>query len=808
MVKFSNKSKKIIRHAETHAMERLAEAITSYDILYGIVECSDTFAAMVLADYGITVRSFDAVRREIVHDRKNTPQAIGLRSTPRVQRAFREAKRYAQRSGSETIGSHHLLIGLLREPDGYISMFFRKAEVNPVEVIFTIFNTYPDEEDIIDIKTEFVNRFSRSAEDGASDVLNELCINMNEEAAAGKYDEIIGRDEEIRMITEVLSRKKKNNACLVGDPGVGKTAVVEGLALHIHRGTVPSVLRNKTVYSMDFTTMVSGTKYRGDFEERMKQLVTEITNRGDVILFIDELHTIIGTGAGDNSLDAANMLKPALARGDIQLIGATTYEEYKKYIETDGALERRFKPLRVAEPSIEQAIAILAGLRPAYQRFHGVQIDDEVLDACVRLSNRYITGRFLPDKAIDLLDEACARKALSRSEEGATNILTDGFKFADYNDRNCKRLNWKEFVEKDLEQCHNKEVREALGNPVTPEDIATVISTWTGIPVGELTKTEAESLLRLESRLNKRIIGQEEAVHALSRAMKRAKAGIGDPDKPLGSFLFCGPSGVGKTETAKQLALELFGSLKNLVVIDMSEYMERHSVSKIIGSPPGYVGYGEGGQLTERVRQNPFSILLFDEIDKAHPDVYNILLQILDEGHIEDAKGTSVNFKNCTIIMTANAGSHDVGGAGPIGFSKDREAGSHARMKSRIDRALRERFKPEFLNRIGEVIVFRPLTGKDLVKIANLHVQAFAERLQLSRGIHFTMTAAAKKTIAEAAYDPRHGARELARHFRMKVEDPVADILLNHYRALPRAIKCYQQRKEIKFDLIGGTEDE
>ena len=648
-------------------------------------------------------------------------------------------------------------------------------------------------------------------------VLDQYSRDLTELAADGELDPIIGRNDEIDRILQILSRRTKNNPCLIGEPGVGKTAITEGLAQRIVLGAVPPTIQGKRVVTLDMASMVAGSKYRGEFEERIKKVIQEVANSRDILLFIDELHTIIGAGGAEGAMDASNILKPSLSRGEIQLIGATTVEEYRKYIEKDPALERRFQPVMVEEPGEEETLEILRGIRPYYEQHHGVTISEEALEASVKLSRRYVNDRFLPDKAIDLMDEAASRKQLRGYQmSGQLEKIQEKLELlqqekessivrGDFEKASEIQLEQSEY-EKELKKEQKKQEKKRSGKKmtVTEEDVADVVSAWTKIPVSRLTEKESGRLLKLEDTLHKRVVGQEEAVTAVAKAIKRGRVGLKDPKRPIGSFLFLGPTGVGKTELSKALAETVFGSEDAMIRVDMSEYMEKHSVSRLVGSPPGYVGYEEGGQLSEKVRRNPYSVILFDEIEKAHPDVFNILLQVLDDGHITDSQGRKVDFKNTILIMTSNAGAQSIIAPKKLGFaSVDDEKHNYEYMKGSVMEEVRRMFKPEFLNRIDETIVFHALNRENIAKIAEILLGQFAKRCKEQMDITLKVSPAARELIAKAGYDEKYGARPLKRAIQTKVEDALAQEILEGKVKAGDKVLLGVSKEEIKFSVKG-----
>ena len=676
-------------------------------------------------------------------------------------------------------------------------------------------------EDVSLHKDEFQNgKLAKKKNLEATPTLNQYSRDLTQLAKEGGLDPVIGREEEMQRVIQILSRRSKNNPCLIGEPGVGKTAVVEGLAQNIVSGMVPDSVLNKRVVTLDLSGMVAGSKYRGEFEERIKKVLAEVKKAGNILLFIDELHTIIGAGGAEGAIDASNILKPSLARGEIQLIGATTIEEYRKYIEKDAALERRFQPVTVEEPDEEQAMAILTGLRPQYEAHHHVKITDEGIRAAVQMSERYINDRNLPDKAIDLMDEAASRvrlgsfktpKQMKETEQRIREldiILEEAVRGLRLGDAKAAREEKEELLKRHAKQIKKYHKDAEKKEPLVNEnEIAEVVSSWTKIPVKKLTADESAKLAKLEKTLHKRVIGQEEAVSAVAKAVRRGRVGLKDPNRPIGSFLFLGPTGVGKTEISKALAEAVFGNEQAMIRVDMSEYMEKHSVSKMVGSPPGYVGYDEGGQLSEKVRRNPYSVVLFDEIEKAHPDVFNILLQVLDDGHITDAQGRKVDFKNTIIIMTSNAGAQSIVSPKHLGFgSQDDEKQNYEYMKQGVMEEVRRIFKPEFLNRIDETIVFHALTKEDMKQIVTLLAKTLVERCRTQMEIELHIRDSVKAYIVETAYDPKYGARPLRRMIQSKIEDAIAEEILAGRIKRGDRVEVGLKKKEIVFEVPKSKE--
>ncbi len=757
-------------------------------ILFGLIREGTGVAARVLTANGAAEDAIREMIRDLIAPEAGAPVMERDGYSPRAQEVLEESHRQARRLGSLLTGTEHILLALLADGDNVavrimntLSLPVQKIYADTLQAIGQDPAAYRDE----------MNRKGKKR--NAAATLELYSRDLTKLAAEGKLDPVIGRDGEIRRVIQILSRRTKNNPCLVGEPGVGKTAIVEGLSARIVAGEVPDTVKNKRVLMLDLSGMVAGSKYRGEFEERIKKVIREVIEDGNILLFLDEIHTLIGAGGAEGAIDASNILKPSLARGEIQLIGATTLEEYRKYVERDAALERRFQPVTVEEPTEEEALDILKGVAHKYEEHHNVTLAPEALEAAVKLSNRYINDRKLPDKAIDLIDEASAAVRLKRMQtpreigsllaeiekldaQIERSIRMEVFSQAGELKRRQDELLGK--YEKLLQRQEKKNGRTGL--TVTQDDIAHVVSTWTKIPVEKLTEKEGERLMKLESILHRRVIGQEEAVSAVAKAMRRGRVGLQDPRRPIGSFLFLGPTGVGKTELSKALAEAMFGSENALIRVDMSEYMEGHSVSKMIGSPPGYVGFDDGGQLSEKVRRNPWSVVLFDEVEKAHPDVFNILLQVLDDGHITDSRGRKVNFKNTVIIMTSNAGAQRIVEPKNLGFAaRDDAQKNYERMKSGVMEEVKRLFKPEFLNRIDEIMVFHPLTKEDMKQIVTLLSENLVERCREQMGISLTFTAALKEYLVEKHSDLKMGARPLKRAIQTVVEDALAEEILS-----------------------------
>lgn len=788
---YTAKAKKAIDIATRISKSLHHSYIGTEHILLGLLKEGTGVASQVLADNGV---EYDKVL-ELIEELIAPGNAVAVLEdglSPRAAHVLEVSKAEAARFHSEKIGTEHLLIAMIKETECVASRLLNTLSVNVQKMYVDTLIAMG--EDVSQYKDEFQNGKPgkrKNAEGTPS--LDQFSRDLTELARDGKLDPVVGREAEIDRVIQILSRRSKNNPCLIGEPGVGKTAIVEGIAERIMGGMVPDTVLGKRVVSLDLSGIVAGSKYRGEFEERIKKVLAEVAKAGNVLLFIDEIHTIIGAGGAEGAIDASNILKPALARGEVQVIGATTIEEYRKYIEKDAALERRFQPVVVEEPTEEEAISILKGLRGQYESHHHVTITDEAVEAAVRLSARYINDRFLPDKAIDLMDEAAAkvrlhvggdpreaaelRREIAESQETLEQALSGGDLEA-AREAQTKRQELEEKLEK--LNAKAKQGGRRHHQTVGEDEIADVVSGWTKIPVKKLTEGEAARLKKLEATLHKRVIGQEEAVSAVAKAVRRGRVGLKDPKRPIGSFLFLGPTGVGKTEISKALAEAVFGQEQEMIRVDMSEYMEKHSVSKMIGSPPGYVGHEDGGQLSEKVRRNPYAVILFDEIEKAHPDVFNILLQVLDDGHITDSQGRKVDFKNTIIIMTSNAGAQAIVEPKKLGFaSGNDEKQNYERMKGSVMEEVRRIFKPEFLNRIDETIVFRALNKDDMKQIVGLMTKELAKRCETQLGITLVVRDAAKQYIVDKAYDPKYGARPLRRKIQDEIEDPLAEKLLD-----------------------------
>ena len=790
-IRYTTKAKKAIDLAGKMSKSLHHHYIGTEHILIGLLKEGTGVAAQVLNENGVELDKVMQLIEELIAPDAQVLTVEAKEYSPRALQVLEGAAREASRFHSEEIGTEHILIAMMKETECVASRLLNTLAVNIQKMYVDILIAMGEDASLY--KEDFMN--GRPVKKAVLDtpVLNQYSRDLTALAAQGALDPLVGRQDEIDRVIQILSRRTKNNPCLIGEPGVGKTAIVEGIAERITTGMVPDTVAEKRVVSLDMSGIVAGSKYRGEFEERIKKVLQEVRAAGNILLFIDELHTIIGAGGAEGAIDASNILKPALARGELQMIGATTIEEYRKYIEKDAALERRFQPVTVEEPTEEEAVQILEGLREQYEKHHQVKITDEAVSAAVRLSARYINDRFLPDKAIDLMDEAAAkvrlraggkpeevvelRHHINRLEEEMLVFLHDG----DVEGAKQKK-NEKEECEEQLAKIQAKTKKDSRSKKlkVTEDDIADVVSGWTKIPVRKIAEGEAARLRKLEATLHKRVIGQEDAVSAVAKAVRRGRVGLKDPKRPIGSFLFLGPTGVGKTEISKALAEAVFGSEQSMIRVDMSEYMEKHSVSKMIGSPPGYVGHEEGGQLSEKVRRNPYSVILFDEIEKAHPDVFNILLQVLDDGHITDSQGRKVDFKNTIIIMTSNAGAQVIVEPKKLGFAvSDDEKQNYDRMKNSVMEEVRRIFKPEFLNRIDETIVFRSLNKDDMKQIVALMLKELTNRCEKQMGIHLTVRDSVKKYIVDKAYDPKYGARPLRRQIQNDIEDELAEEILS-----------------------------
>lgn len=794
MKKYTDKAKKAIDIASRLSKKMHSNYIGTEHLLAGLLKEGTGVAAEVLSMNGVEYDKLMGLIEELISPGEGVVVEDADGFSPRTQYVLAIAEEEAERNYCEEIGTEHLLLAIVREGDCAASRLLNTLNINQQKLLVDLVTAMGED------PARYRERMqkSRNKEDSATPTLDQYSRDLTEMAKDGLLDPVIGRTRETERLIQILCRRGKNNPCLIGEPGVGKTAIVEGLAQSLANGTTPDIIAGKRLVSLDMSGLVAKSKYRGEFEERIKKVISEVASSGNVILFIDELHTIIGAGGAEGALDASNIMKPALARGEIQVIGATTIEEYRKHVEKDAALERRFQPVQVAEPTVEESVEILMGLRPLYEKHHNVTITDEGLKAAVTLSARYVNDRFLPDKAIDLMDEAASKTKLGmihtsslimdlKKEIKETEVaIEDALKDGNIEEARVFKAK-KETLDKNLEKEQRKiKKTNAKKIPVVgEEEIAGVVAGWTKIPVNKLTESEASRLAKLEKILHKRVIGQEEAVSAVAKAVRRGRVGLKDPKRPIGSFLFLGPTGVGKTEISKALAEAVFGNEESLIRVDMSEYMEKHSVSKMIGSPPGYVGHEDGGQLSEKVRRNPFSVILFDEIEKAHPDVFHILLQVLDDGHITDSQGRKVDFKNTIIIMTSNAGAQSIIEPKKLGFGAvEDEKEDHDRMKNNVMDEVKRIFKPEFLNRIDETIVFRALNKDDLKQIITILAKDLQNRCETQMNIELSFKDSAKALIVEQAYDRKYGARPLKRKLQETVEDVLAeDIILGKIKS-------------------------
>ena len=813
--KFTKQAQTALTLAKAAAIDFELGYIGTEHLLLGLLSETEGTAGRVLEEFQV-----DGKKLVELIDKLVTPAEVGNITeiemkppySPRTEKVLKSAVAEAQNSGCEKAVTEHLLLAMLRETDCVGTRLLYTMGVNIQKLYAAVLGAMGYDNEAI--QEEFqAAKAMQNLGGSPTPALDQYSRDLTQMAAEGKLDPVVGREKEISRLIQILSRRTKNNPCLVGEPGVGKTAIAEGLAQRILAGSVPETIKDKRLVVLDLSGMVAGSKYRGEFEERIRKVVDEVRENQGILLFIDELHTIIGAGGAEGALDASNILKPSLSRGELQIIGATTLEEYRKYIEKDAALERRFQPVTVEEPSEEEAYEILKGLRPYYERHHKVEISDEALEAAVKMSVRYINDRFLPDKAIDLIDEAASKVQLSgyQASSEIEDLSREIQEILQEKERAIKTgyLSLaKECQEKQkeaearLEQLQVKEEKknQRKSGKVDEKAVASIVSDWTKIPVQRLTEGETRRLAQLEKELHKRVIGQEEAVRAVSQAVKRGRVGLKDPNRPIGSFLFLGPTGVGKTELSKALAQAVFGSEQAMIRVDMSEYMEKHSVSKLIGSPPGYVGYDEGGQLSEKVRRNPYSVILFDEIEKAHPDVFNILLQVLDDGHITDAHGRKVDFKQTIIIMTSNAGAQAIVEPKQLGFiSQKDEKKDYEKMKSGVMEEVRRLFKPEFLNRIDEIMVFHTLNKEEIRKIVLLLLKSLEKRCEEQMDIHLNVTNSAVDYIAEAGFDAKYGARPLRRAIQSKIEDRLANELLEGKIKRGDIVQVQYRNKEIRF---------
>ncbi|KNY27471.1 ATP-dependent Clp protease ATP-binding subunit [Pseudobacteroides cellulosolvens] len=783
--RFTEKAEKAITHSQESAMQLGHNYVGTEHLLLGLVREGTGIASRVLQSQGVTEEKVLKEIEELIGKGEQTgEQPLGF--TPRTKRVLELSFKEARRMGQNYIGTEHLILGIMKEGESVAVRILIDLGVDPQKLVSEISKMLTEE------APGSAGEPKNHGTNSNTPTLNQFGRDLTEMAREDKFDPVIGRDNEIERVIQILSRRTKNNPCLIGEPGVGKTAIAEGLAQKIVEGNIPEILKEKRVVTLDLSSMVAGAKYRGEFEERLKKALDEIRKAGNVILFIDEMHTIIGAGAAEGAIDASNILKPSLARGEIQVIGATTLDEYRKHVEKDAALERRFQPITVGEPTVEEAIDILKGVRDKYEAHHRVKITDEAIVAAVKFSDRYITDRFLPDKAIDLIDEAGSKvrlksftappdlKKLEEQFEKLRKEKEDSIRSQEF-EKAARIRDEEQKLKSELEKAKNDwyQKSQVKTDTVTEDHIAEVVASWTGIPVKKLAEEETERLMKMEDVLHLRVIGQEEAVKAVSKAIRRGRVGLKDPKRPVGSFIFLGPTGVGKTELCKALAESLFGEENSIIRIDMSEYMEKHSVSRLVGSPPGYVGYDEGGQLTEKVRRKPYSVVLFDEVEKAHPDVFNILLQILEDGRLTDSQGRTVDFRNTVIIMTSNVGARMITEPKRLGFASPNEEKSknYQNMKSNVMGELKNTFKPEFLNRVDEIIVFHPLEETHIKEIVRLMIDGLTKRIQ-TNDIKLEVSDKAVELLANKGYDMVYGARPLRRAIQSQVEDRLAEEIL------------------------------
>ena len=807
---YTERAARVLKQAGKVSKELGQNYVGTEHILIAILRDTGCAAAQLLAERKVEEKAVLELIRDLISPEGNVAVADPGGFTPRAEKVLKAAEQEAARFHERQAGTEHILIAMLKDVECAASRLLNTMNVNVKELYSAMLDSMGKTGR--DYREESA-RSGRSQSRGTQ-TLDQYSRDLTRLARERKLEPCIGREDEIRRLLQTLSRRTKNNPCLIGEPGVGKTAIVEGLAERIAEGAVPDSIKGKRVLTLDLSGMVAGTKYRGEFEERIKNVMDEVMEAGDVLLFIDELHTLIGAGGAEGAMDAANILKPALSRGELQVIGATTVEEYRKHIEKDAALERRFQPIMVEEPSEQETVEILKGLRRNYERHHQVEITDEALEAAVKLSKRYISDRFLPDKAIDLMDEACARvrlggtqlvHAAAELERRIADLLGDveqAVREQDFEhaaELRKERMRLEEKLQKERAKTGRGRGKKAL--TVGENEIAQIVTDWTKIPVSKLAETETQRLQKLEKILHKRVIGQDEAVTAVARAVRRGRVGLKDPGRPIGSFLFLGPTGVGKTELSKALAEVLFGREEAMIRVDMSEYMEKHSVSKLIGAPPGYVGHDDGGQLSEKVRRNPYTVILFDEIEKAHPDVFNILLQVLDDGRITDSQGRTVDFKNTVIIMTSNAGAGSIISPKRLGFaSKDDEKQNYEAMKASVMEEVRRMFKPEFLNRIDEIIVFHALNKEQMKQIVTILFKELISRCQEQMGITLKIRDSVKTHLVDSAYDVKYGARPLKRAIQTQVEDPLADALLSGEIRKGSQVTVTMRRGKLVFD--------
>ena len=805
-ISYTEQAERAIKYASKKAKEMRHPYIGTEHLLLGLRSEYSGVSGQILAQNGVEEKDVLRLMDELIVPPENSFEGKKPEESPRFRSILENSEKEARRLHTADVGTEHLLLSIIRDVDCVAARILITLNINLQKIFQDIMAAAG-----IDAK-EYQEEI-QEGQKGAGAILEQYCTDLTAQAEEGRLDPVLGREQEMYRLMQILSRRTKNNPCLVGEPGVGKTAVVEGLAQRLASGVVPEKMKDKRIYTLDLPGLIAGSKYRGEFEERMKGLISEVKSNGNIILFLDEIHTMIGAGGAEGAIDASSILKPSLARGEMQLIGATTITEYRKYIEKDAALERRFQPVTVEEPSQEQCVQILRGLRGKYENHHRVTISDKALEAAVRMPQRYITVRNLPDKAIDVMDEACSKVSLKgyRVPDNLTALEETVKELAVQKEEAIRKGDFTEasLIQKEQTQAEEKldsvkkrfRKRTAVSKPeVTEEDIAEVVSAWTKVPVQKLAESDADRLKKLENVLHKRVIGQEEAVSAVARAVRRGRVGLKDPRRPIGSFLFLGPTGVGKTELSKALAEALFGSEESMIRVDMSEYMEKHSVAKMIGSPPGYVGHEEGGQLSDQVRTHPYSVILFDEIEKAHPDVFNILLQVLDDGHITDSQGRKVDFSNTVIIMTSNAGAKAIVDPKKLGFAvKEDPAGDYKRMKQNVMDEVKMIFRPEFLNRIDEIIVFHALDKTHMKKIVTLMCRDLTKRLEDQMGIRLTLRESAKALIVEKGTDAKYGARPLRRALQTELEDKLAEAILNGEIKPGDRVEAGTVKKEIRF---------
>ena len=805
-ISYTEQAERAVRYATKKAKEMQHPYIGTEHLLLGLRSEYSGVAGQILAQNGVEEKDVLRLMDELIVPPENAFEGRKPEESPRFRYILENSVKEAHRLHTTDVGTEHLLLSIIRDVDCVAARILITLNINLQKIFQDIMAAAG-----IDAK-EYQDEI-QEGQKGAGSMVEQYCTDLTAQAEAGRLDPVLGREEEMYRLMQILSRRTKNNPCLVGEPGVGKTAVVEGLAQRLASGVVPEKMKDKRIYTLDLPGLIAGSKYRGEFEERMKGLISEVRASGNMILFLDEIHTMIGAGGAEGAIDASSILKPSLARGEMQLIGATTITEYRKYIEKDAALERRFQPVTVEEPSKEQCVQILRGLRGRYESHHRVALSDKALEAAVQMSQRYITDRNLPDKAIDVMDEACSRVSLKgyKVPDNLTALEETVKELAAQKEEAVRKGDFAEasLIQKEQEQAEEKlagvkkrfQKKTASAKPeVTEENIAEVVSAWTKVPVQKLAESDADRLKKLESVLHKRVVGQEEAVSAVARAVRRGRVGLKDPRRPIGSFLFLGPTGVGKTELSKALAEALFGSEGSMIRVDMSEYMEKHSVAKMIGSPPGYVGHEEGGQLSDQVRTHPYSVVLFDEIEKAHPDVFNILLQVLDDGHITDSQGRKVDFSNTVIIMTSNAGAKAIVDPKKLGFAvKEDPADDYKRMKQNVMDEVKMIFRPEFLNRIDEIIVFHALDKTHMKKIVTLMCRDLAKRLEEQMDIRLSLRESAKALIVEKGTDAKYGARPLRRALQTELEGKLAEAILNGEVKPGDHVEAGSVKKEIRF---------